>query len=802
LVSVLIALLITVLAFPEVIFLHGSLSSIGLNDAVNRRIQPPVVSVYPDLEGRDPGEGQNDIGARLWQFEPATKFMNRVIHEGESPEWNPYSATGSLGPETLADMKMAPFVLLVALLGGGSAAFSAVILVFVVAALYCLQQFCIRTLNLSRTAAVAACVMFLLCGWAASTLTSQTSGPYLLFPVVLYAFAEYQRVGGWLRLVASVAAHAALFLTTFLPGILLVLILVHSVALLLDVGRANDDGARPRWQQAGRLAGRQAGVPVLAFLATAFVWLPNLEALLHKGSEFDGYGNADLPTKPALLYLNVLTPRHIFRWYDPDLVIPGVKPPYWTTYVGIAASIFVVSALPRAHGTVRRVLVLSTALTVFALAMHLGTPLISSISVIPPLTPVGWTYWASLAGAAMTLAVACAVHTAVRDGLSTRVAVGASAVVVACLTIAMITNGELSRVVVLSLAFIALVLVVAVVLAWLSSRRPDRRWLVAGFCVGLVALELFSYRNNQRYERYDFEDRPPSYVTFLRDNLGDGRVYSAGRGTLFGEWGSALQIPTIETVNLMQQPWYRDFFLSQVNTGERQQRFLQDGVTDSRFTAKPEALDLLGVRFLVVDKGRKQLNEEIAAQYPLVFDDRAARVFVYENPDAFPRAFVTPGLRTSPAPDDPSDAPWQTSVAFTDDMTLLADASDAGVPRDPIPGAAELNSAEITDDHNTRVVVDVEAGAPGVLVLSDDYHSNWSVTVNGEPQHLGRVDDIARGVVVPAGRSTVVFEYHSTARTIGLVISLVTTAGLLLDGVIVAVRRRRSPADRRSRVAA
>jgi hypothetical protein len=440
--------------------------------------------------------------------------------------------------------------------------------------------------------------------------------------------------------------------------------------------------------------------------------------------------------------------------------------------------------------------VLTTVLTAFALAMHLGTPIISSASLVPILTPITWSYWASLAGAAMTLAVACAVQTARDEGLSTRVALGATGLIVVVLAIAMVTNGELSRPVILSLAVIALILVIAVVLVWFSARRPDRRWLVAGLCIGLVALELFSYRNNQRLERYDFEDRPPAYVTFLRDNLGDGRTYNGGRGTLFGEWGAALAIPTIETVNLMQQPWYRDFFLYQVNTGERQERFLQNGVTDAPFTAKPAALDLLGVRYLVVDKGRKQLAAAIGAQYPLVFDDRAARVAVYENSDAFPRAFVAPALTTPPAPDDPADAPWQMSTAYTEDQTLLDDASALDVPRAPGDARGKKDtSAEIVDYRNTSVEVEVDAAEPGVLVLGDSYHENWSVTVNGESQHLGRVNDVMRGVVVPAGRSTVVFEYASTSRTLGTFVSIATVAGLVIYGAVLALRRRRGHAE-------
>jgi hypothetical protein len=787
-VSLLVALLITTLAFPEVVFLRGSLSSIGLKYAAVDRIRPPVVNVYPEFEGRKAEVGQNDIGARVWQFEPAIKFVNRSIYQGESPEWNPYAASGSLGPETLADMKLSPFVLLVALLGATSGVFSAVMLAFVVAALYCLQQFFIRTLNMSRTAAIAGCAVFLLCGWASNTLISQTSGPYLLLPVVLYTLTEYQRAGGWPRLVAAVATYAGLLATTFVPGILLVLVLVQAVALLLDVSRPPRDRERGLWWRTGHFAGRQALVPVLGLLTAAYVWLPNLSALLNAGSEFDTYQANDLPTKPPLLYLSLLTPRHVFRWYEPDTIPPGIDRPGWTTYVGIASVIIVLAALPRARGVVRRVLILSTALMVLSLAMHVGTPVIRLLGELPGLRPIGWSYWGSLAGAAMVLALACAVETIGRYGMSLKVAAGAALVVAAAFGLALISTGNTSTAVAISLGFSGLVLVAVVVLGWVSVRRPNRRSLVAALCVGLVVVELFSYQNHQRMRRYDYEDHVPAYLSFIRDTVDGGRVYSAGQGALFGEWGSAFDIRMIETINLMQQPWYRTFFLSHVNSGERQNRFLQDGTRDAPFTAEPAALDLLSVRYLLVDTHLDVLEGEIAQQYPLVFEDNGARVNVYANPDAFPRAFLSGALTT---PDDRSarpTAPWVVPTAFTDDAALLDEAREKGIPRraDRAEG-----SAVIVEDHHTRVVVEVDAPSPGVLVLSDSYHSNWGATVNGEQQHVGRVDDIARGVIVPAGRSTVVFRYHSTPRTIGAAISMLTIGGLLTAGVISAVRLRK-----------
>jgi hypothetical protein len=112
-----------VLVFPEVVFAGGSLAPTGLNEVVDRNAAQQV-DLFPNPEGRQPEQGTVDVGARAWQLEPATKFMNRAIYGGEDPSWNPYSAGGMLGPETLADMKLSPLVVTTAVLLVGSLAWS------------------------------------------------------------------------------------------------------------------------------------------------------------------------------------------------------------------------------------------------------------------------------------------------------------------------------------------------------------------------------------------------------------------------------------------------------------------------------------------------------------------------------------------------------------------------------------------------------------------------------------------------------------------------------------------------------
>jgi uncharacterized membrane protein YfhO len=79
-------------------------------------------------------------------------------------------------------------------------------------------------------------------------------------------------------------------------------------------------------------------------------------------------------------------------------------------------------------------------------------------------------------------------------------------------------------------------------------------------------------------------------------------------------------------------------------------------------------------------------------------------------------------------------------------------------------------------------------------VLTNSYYRNWTATIDGKPAHIGRVDDVVRGIVVPRGRSTVLFRYHSAARSLGEVISFATAGALALFVLGAALRRRRARA--------
>jgi hypothetical protein len=675
-------------------------------------------------------------------------------------------------------MKLSPFVLAVAVFGASATAFTFVVLLFVVLALYCMQQLVAYQLGLGRVAAVGACIVWLLTGFGASDVNSATGAPYVLFPVLLYALLAHSRKGGAVRLLAAVAAFVAFLLTTFVSTQLLMLVLVYAVVLVVDA---------PRWPQpqsvgarALTIARRHLVIPVAAVCVSAYVWLPNLVVLFRSGSGLANYGARSITQAPPLSALKILTS------------FPVAGGP-WFGYVGIVPVLVIAGAWPRARGVHRRLLTVTAALGLFALALHVGVPGVRLIGDLPGFRAIRQDYWAALAGGAESIAVGVALGTICRRGVS-KPAVGMTGAFLALWLLGSAAGSAVTAhagISTLGVAAATAVVIVCVVLAFRADPRRARRRGIAIGAVCLIGLELFAYQNHARLTRFDAESPPPRYVAFLADHL-DGaagdRILDAGRAAVYPEWGAALGIPQVESLNVSQIPAYRDFFHRYIEPS--QGLFLELGSSLTKhYRLQQPALDLLSVRYIVVDGSMPRFDAGVRKHYPLAFDDRAAHVKVYENPHPLPRAFLSPLLaRTVRAPLHPFFA---ARLAHTADPTLLSDARAAGIPKAGTT-ASVPGTARITHDRNTEVRVRTEASKPSVLVLTDVYADGWHVTVNGKSQHLAQVDQVMRGVVVPAGASTVVFTYRSASRSIGALISIVSLALLLGYAAMIGWRSRRA----------
>jgi hypothetical protein len=148
------------------------------------------------------------------------------------------------------------------------------------------------------------------------------------------------------------------------------------------------------------------------------------------------------------------------------------------------------------------------------------------------------------------------------------------------------------------------------------------------------------------------------------------------------------------------------------------------------------------------------LNVNLIASHPLGNRD----VRLYENPTAYPKAFVV------------RDA-WETPAV---------------VP-EPLAGA----SARITRYQATRIDIDVATPQAAHLILADSWTPQWHASINNEPVPVEPAAGVFRSVAIPAGEHQVTLRYYSIAAARAKVLTL-AAAGVVIVLILWPPNKPRS----------
>lgn len=134
-------------------------------------------------------------------------------------------------------------------------------------------------------------------------------------------------------------------------------------------------------------------------------------------------------------------------------------------------------------------------------------------------------------------------------------------------------------------------------------------------------------------------------------------------------------------------------------------------------------------------------------------------VWMYQNPNALPRAYIVHHVQVAPGA---SGLEALRSPQFNMYRTVILDAplpakQAISLSPSPVRSGAQAN---IVRYKAHRVDIQAQTPAPGVLVLSDVYYPGWQVRVNGRAAQLLRVNHALRGVYLPAGTHSVSFRFE------------------------------------------
>ena len=181
-------------------------------------------------------------------------------------------------------------------------------------------------------------------------------------------------------------------------------------------------------------------------------------------------------------------------------------------------------------------------------------------------------------------------------------------------------------------------------------------------------------------------------------------------------------------------------------------------------------LSLLNVKYVLS-------LDPLPPPFSLVYNQE---VKVYQNPQAFPRAFLVHRIETV------QDGP----AALERTMALGPELRRVAVLEGPLPQSLsklpDQKEEKIIEDRvqmvaytSRRLEMEVETSLPGLLVLGDTYFPGWKAQVDGKEKPVLRVNYLLRGIEVDSGHHRVRFFYCPLSFYIGFGLTMITGAVIL-----------------------
>ncbi len=668
------AVWLTLCVFPDVIFLHASLSNTSLvnvtSDDGRKRVQ-----LFPERKIRQAYEGFFDAGGGAFQSEPAAQFVRRSLQAGQSIYWNPYSATGSYGPETLVDIKTSPVSMVNAVLNGGDLTSHMVFLGFNLLAVFCLLLLFTIEFRLSFVAALAGGITYLLNGYYVANLGSNVSQVWLYFPVLTLALVSFARRPGAIKLAGISIGAILVMATTFLPTMILTMATALLVGVATSVGcsLAQEQGWRSRTAAAARLIAGQLTGLALGLLSLAILYLPIAEALQYMATG-DYYAGRQF--YPAYLFnlISLFTPKHAFEAYNAITARADMMRGNAAFHQGIIGALLASQAVRPWPILQRTIIGVVAGILLVLVARIYGVPLLSPIvDALPLLGNLGEQYLWICVGLLFTITVAFGLHGLLTGGLRLLPLLAVAAVIGSAFAYTTISYGLDNVIYVRYLWVTAALLAAGLALIIYGSSRAAPV-VVASCLVALSWCELTFYVDHYRFARYDRFANPAPFVRFLQRHSGLHQIANYGPWGVPPEYGSAFGLYQIGSMNFQLFPRYVDVFnrLILPDPKDRWTGFITMVRAPDVNSLNLQAFDFLGAKYLVTPASYPRLHQFMERSgWRSAYSDP---IFViYENPDPLPRAFIV--HQVSEGHETPLDiGKSPRAVATSDDPVLIAEA--------------------------------------------------------------------------------------------------------------------------------
>ncbi len=205
----------------------------------------------------------------------------------------------------------------------------------------------------------------------------------------------------------------------------------------------------------------------------------------------------------------------------------------------------------------------------------------------------------------------------------------------------------------------------------------------------------------------------------------------------------------------------------------------------------PRFLNLVGTKY-VLYSGQQEFPENYFGAIPVTTAASFGQAKIIQNDNAYPRAFLVDSFQVIPD----LKTIQQKVLDGSDDLrrvVFLEQQPDLQISHDT--SSADSTWIQNYQDDSVRVGVNVTSNK--MLVLTDNYYQAWKVYLDGKPAPILRADGSFRAVAIPAGTKEVFFNYESHMYYVGKLVTLLTSAYILLIiGAYFIGFRRRKPVEK------
>ena len=156
---------------------------------------------------------------------------------------------------------------------------------------------------------------------------------------------------------------------------------------------------------------------------------------------------------------------------------------------------------------------------------------------------------------------------------------------------------------------------------------------------------------------------------------------------------------------------------------------------------------------------------------------------LWRNEEALPRAFVVHAATSVASEGEAASAMATPSFDPTHDVILEEPSALKAAP-----AASPASPARLVERRGADARYAIELDAPGIFVLAEPHEPSWTVTIDGAPARLLRVDYALMGVAIGAGKHELAFVRSDRPLRTGAMLTLLSLL------VCAALALRRAPA--------